>query len=276
MSANPFALTPRKLDLGRVLASLHEKSLNRILAAVRGGGIAVCMGGTGVGKTALLERVAREALRLKITPILIPCGGLVRDESDLTRAILTSLYLDATGSGIQLYYKLREATADGRMAVLLDDITSTPISPRNLGETVRMLADLPNFSVVLAGEPKGLNGILRLCPSLRSRTIALERLGPIDEKGTQEFLQRRADLVGLKISPSVAKILHKAGKGIPREILKLAMRAYDLSSAREIPFEQAVEVVIGKPKTRRRAARKEARKKRKRGRIPLKIGKSTR
>jgi type II secretory pathway predicted ATPase ExeA len=171
--------------------------------------------------------------------------------------------LDATGSGIQLYYRLKEATTDGRIVLLLDDVTSTPIPLRNLGETVRMLADLPNFSVVLAGEPGGLNGILRLCPSLRSRTIALERLGPISEREAQEFLQKRADLAGLKISPSAARTLHRAGKGIPREILKLAMRAYDLYSARGISFEQAVRLVAGKP-IRRKRTRKEARRKIKR------------
>jgi Holliday junction resolvasome RuvABC ATP-dependent DNA helicase subunit len=263
MNDNPFALTPRKLDLGRILAPLHEKSLNRILTAVKGGGIAICAGGTGIGKTSLLERVAREVLKFKITPILIPCGGLVREESDITRAILTSLYLNAEGSGIQLYYKLREMTADGRVVVLLDDVTSTPIHPRNLGETIRMIADLPNFSVVLAGDSKGISKLLRQCPSLKSRTMTFERLGPIGEKEAYEILKKRADLVGLEISALTVKNLHEAGRGIPREILKLAAGAYELSLSQKIPFDRAVRIITRKFTSRKKVIPSKKSKKKK-------------
>jgi Holliday junction resolvasome RuvABC ATP-dependent DNA helicase subunit len=240
---NPFALTPKKAELGRIFAPVHEESLKRILRAVEGGGLAACVGRTGIGKTTLLERAAREMVRVGITPILVPCGGLVKREEDVLRAILSGLYLQPRGNGIELYYQLRDLAGRERMAVLLDDFTSSPVSLKSLGETVRMLADLPNFSIVLSGTPDLLR---KLTPSLRSRLLVTERLGAPKLEEVSEMLKRRGALASLELSPTSIRILYRKGKGVPREVLKLAARAFERSKELGIPLDRAVRKTSGR------------------------------
>lgn len=265
MSVNPFVLNPTRAELGKILARMHEKILEEILRAVCTGGIAVLEGDPGTGKTTLLHVVSRRLTgerRVSVIPVYVPCGGLVRSEEDLLRAILDGLYIGSDGGRMELYRKLRDlqSISRERIAVLLDDVAATPISMQPLGECIRMISDLPNFSVVMAGEPKFIEKMLRSNRALQTRVICKRRLGRARFHEIVEMLQKRANLVGLRVSERAARLLYSAGGGIPREVLKAAMEAYDFSQDNRISFEKAVEKLCGRKIRRRKARRRQSRK----------------
>ncbi|MEM2600799.1 MAG: ATP-binding protein [Candidatus Hadarchaeales archaeon] len=258
ISENPFTLTPRRQELWSLLAPIHENVAKELLKGAGKGGVFVVTGEPGVGKTTLLERVGREMRGRNSLPVYVPCGALVEGKEDLLRAILSGLYLKAEGSGMELYGRLRELAGSGRVVLLLDDLTSSSAPPKVLGETVRMLSDLPGFSLILVGTPKEMGGILKSCRALASRILGIWELEGIGPEEAWEMLKRRGKKAGIEVDRKTALLLHRAGRGIPREILKLAMKAWDLSVERGISFGEGVRILLGKKRKFRKSPKRPA------------------
>ena len=234
VSADPFALAPATPDI-----YVQPPELAALKQAIRDGKTAVLTGPLGIGKTALCEEITRELKReslssdaaKQIVPVFLK-GAAYNKTDDFIRGILTELALDTNKERAELLSIILRWPDEHpeRLVIVVDDASESGANVGELGELLRVIADIPRMALVLNGEPNGMQKFLELNPPLRDRDQAEIKLIPMTQDELREMITKRAKMHGEDfISADAFDELYKLSKGVPRAALKAASKAFELA-----------------------------------------------
>lgn len=235
VSVDPFALAPATPDI-----YVQPPELAALKQAIKDGKTAVITGPLGIGKTALCEEITRELKReslssdaaKQIVPVFLK-GAAYNKTDDFIRGILTELALDTNKERAELLSIILRWPDEHpeRLVIVVDDASESGANVGELGELLRVIADIPRMALVLNGEPKGMQKFLDANPPLRDRVQAEIALMPMTGEELKEMIARRAKTHGAvdHVAADAYDELFKISKGVPRAALKAASRAFELA-----------------------------------------------
>lgn len=215
----------------------HKRTLQRLAFAVsQRQAFALVTGKTGTGKSLICKILAAYARPPRYLVISIPAHPGMR-QTALLREILWGLLSQPRGLTPRTVYALLERIrqimlqkhALAQHVVLLID--EAGFLRADCLHQLRSLSNLEvgnnrPLSIVLLAEELFLNRLRRPhYQALRSRIWVHERLLPLSETDTQEFLIYRLKAAGGDrdiFSAEACHLIHEGGKGICREVMKIA------------------------------------------------------
>lgn len=244
---------PFKLELPSIDAfapSQHEdlRKLKRLLSE---GKVGILTGALGMGKTTVCEflvsSIREDSLAAsdpfqQTIPILIH-GAVYKSVDEFLRAIILGLEMDTNKDSASLFEVLVKWKQEHqeRLAIIIDDIPETGANVQDVGEFLRVLADLPNISILLNGEFKKMQRFLGVVRALLDRVQLHITLHPMDRENLKELLRLRimnagcANYDGLLTSDGFEAI-YKMSQGSPRSALKLAGNALQYAAEKDLPI----------------------------------------
>ncbi len=239
MSKDPLLISPDS-DLFYLTDSL-QATLNKISYVVDNRqGLTVVYGDVGLGKTSLMQYIFdRYSAEESKVVVYIPTPRFSTDTAFL-RGICGELGLPRKRSMADQEQELRvylgEQMQAGRIVVLLVD--EAQIIPGRVLELIRLLLNLDTrygklIQIVLCGQLE-LRDRLR-DPSkkaLRSRIFITSTLDPLTLDEAEALIAYRLSKAG-RPNPFTREVLEEIwtnAKGVPREVVKRAAMAWDLSA----------------------------------------------
>jgi type II secretory pathway predicted ATPase ExeA len=229
-TANPAEYVPREAT---------ERALGALEGAVRGRRVAALTAGPGLGKSLLLQILARR-LSSGFTCLLLPYASLSLQE-------LSAWALGLLGEEVgddpqsQFLHFVRRSAAEGRvLALLIDDCGSMPV------ETARSLGVLARESLPLRTEPGRTGNRLRVVVAADDDGSAKEVLAalhpavaevhlraPMTRVETQRYLEARLEQAGVsgarraRFDDDSISWIHEVSGGVPRLVHHLACSVLD-------------------------------------------------
>lgn len=256
---NPFSYD---LPAPEAFVPFQRAELLRLKEVLMSGKVGVLTGGLGMGKTTVCEFLTvalREESMLSSDPSnqVIPVfvhGAAYRSAEELLRAIIHSLGLDASRDSATLFEFLRRWPVEHseRLAVIIDDVPESRADFLEIGEFLRVLADLPQISMLLNGEKKQMDRFLEKVPALRDRIEFWVALRPFSFQAIQDMLRYRiryaSKPVGSGVQHPADHLITPAGwvsifdlsGGRPREALKVAARSLYMAAMLDTPIDEWV------------------------------------
>jgi general secretion pathway protein A len=234
---DPF--TP-ELPTPEAFVPVQKEDLLRLKQLLLEGRVGILTGGLGMGKTTVCEfltatlreeSILTEDPEKQAIPVLIH-GAAYKSVDELLRAIILALELDANRDRASLFEILRRWGIEHRekLAVIIDDVPESTADFQEIGEFLRVLADLPNISILFNGEYKQMRKFLEKVPALRDRIHLHVMLKTFDAAAVRELLQFRLRFCGYTgsdglITPDGFESIYRISKGVPRLVLKVASRS---------------------------------------------------
>lgn len=239
LKQSPFSIAPDPRYL--FMSERHREALAHLLYGVGGGGgFVVLSGEIGAGKTTVcrcfLEQLPENC---RVAYIFNPKLTV----SDLLKTICSEFHIEVKHEGIgpatikdhldPLNAYLLASHARGERNVLIIDEAQN-LTPYVL-EQLRLLTNLETserklLQIILIGQPE-LRGILAKpeLEQLAQRVIARFHLGTLDKAETQQYIQHRMQVAGLRgplpFSRQAIARIHDLTRGVPRRINLLCDRA---------------------------------------------------
>jgi general secretion pathway protein A len=258
LKQSPFSIAPDPRYL--FMSQRHREALAHLLYGIQGGGGFVLLSGEiGAGKTTVcrcfLEQLPENC---RVAYIFNPKLTV----SDLLKTICSEFHIEVKHEGIgpatikdhldPLNQYLLASHARGERNVLIIDEAQN-LTPYVL-EQLRLLTNLETserklLQIILIGQPE-LRGILAKpeLEQLAQRVIARFHLGTLDKDETQQYIQHRMQVAGLRgplpFSKQAIARIHDLTRGVPRRINLLCDRA--LLGAYSSGTAQVVTAVVDK------------------------------
>ncbi len=246
---DPFSFD---LPAPEAFVPFQREELMRLKQVLTSGKVGVLTGGLGMGKTTVCEFLTvalREESLLSTDPAsqVIPVfihGAVYKSADEFLRAIIHSLGLDASKDSATLFEFLRRWPLEHRekLAIIIDDVPESRADYLEIGEFFRVLADLPQISMLLNGEKKQMERFLDKIPALRDRIEFWVSLRPFSFQAIQDLLKYRIKYASIPfsyggehpanqlITPDGWVAIYDWSDGRPREALKAAARALRLAA----------------------------------------------
>ncbi len=245
---DPFQLEMSSIDL---FVPVQEEDLRKLKWVLTGGKLGALVGGLGTGKTTLCEflvaslreesLLAPESSKL-IVPVFVH-GAAYRSMDDVLRAIMLGLEMDAGKDRASMFEVLRRWPWEHpeRLALVVDDIHESRVNPRDMGEFLRVLVDIPEITILINGEPKRMREFLEKVPALRDRIQVHVEIKPMSPESLRKMLDLRLKNAGCEngavlLTESGFKAIYRFSKGVPRRALKLASNALRYAARVDTPI----------------------------------------
>lgn len=216
------------------------------------GKLGVLTGALGMGKTTVCEFLVASLREENMTasdpstqvvPILIH-GATYKSAEELLRAIILSLEMDADKDRASLFELLRRWPQEHQehLAIIIDDVPESDADVLEVSEFLRVLADIPNISILLNGEFKQMKRFLAEVPALLDRVQLHVALEPMGRENLRELLELRLKHAGCLncdglLTPSGFEALFKLSRGGPRAALKAASNALHHAAEEDLPID---------------------------------------
>jgi len=246
---DPFSFD---LPTPEAFVPLQRDDLQRLKQVLISGKVGILTGDLGLGKTTVCEFLTaslREESLLSQDPAaqVIPVfvhGAAYKSAEELLRAIIHGLGLDVSKDPAGLFEFLRRWSIEHRekLAIIIDDVPESRADFLEVGEFLRVLADLPQISLLLNGEKKQMNRFLEKIPALRDRIQHWTILRPLSFQAVQDLLKLRLKYASTTVSPEVQppveglimpdaySEIYEISRGRPREVLKIAANSLRLAA----------------------------------------------
>ncbi len=252
LRGDPFELELPSVD---AFAPFQQDDLRKLKWLLSEGKVGILMGALGMGKTTACEFLVASLREESLTapdpskhvmPILIH-GAAYKSTDELLSAIILGLEMDANKDRASLFEILRRWPQEHqeRLAVIIDDIPESGADVLEVGEFLRVLADIPNISILLNGELKQMQRFLAEVPALLDRVQIHVELKPMNRKNLKELLELRLKNAGCTnsdglLTPSGFESLYKLSKGVPRLALKAASNTIHRAAEMDVPIDARV------------------------------------
>jgi general secretion pathway protein A len=246
---DPF--TP-ELPTPAAFVPIQKEDLLKLKWLLLEGKVGILTGGLGMGKTTVCEFLTaalREESILTTDPEkqAIPVflhGAVYKSVDEFLRALILALELDANRDPAALFEMLRRWGIEHRekLAVIIDDVPESTADFQQIGEFLRVLADLPHISILFNGEYRKMKRFLEKVPALRDRIQLHVKLKELNLVETRELLQFRLRHAGYPqtnelITPRGFESVHKISRGVPRLVLKVASRSLRFAAMHDVPID---------------------------------------
>ena len=248
---------PFKLELPSIeaFAPFQHEDLRKLKWLLSEGKIGVLTGALGVGKTTVCEFLVASLKEENLTApdpskqiiSLFIHGAAYKSADELLRAIILGLEMDASKDRASLFEFLCRWPQEHqeRLAIIIDDLPESGADALDVGEFLRVLADIPNISILLNGEFKQMQRFLAQVPALADRIQMHIELRPMNRKNLKELLELRLRNAGCTyynnlLTQNGFKSLYKLSKGIPRLTLKAASNAIHRAAEMDAPIDARV------------------------------------
>ncbi len=249
VSGDPF-----RAELGAIeaFAPAQRLDLLKLKWVLTDGKVGVLTGGLGMGKTTVCEFLVatlREESMIsqdpskQVIPVFIH-GATYKSTDELLRAMILSLEMDANKSRALLFSTLKRWHQEHRerLAIVIDDVSEIGAEVREIGEFLRVLADIPGISLLLNGEPSQMERFLDAMPPLKDRVQVRVELKPMNPHQLEELILLRLKTAGCTewdklIAPGTFEALYKVSRGIPRRALKAASNALRYAAWKNVPID---------------------------------------
>lgn len=182
----------------------------------------------------------------QIIPILIH-GAAYKSADEFLRAIILGLEMDVNKDSASLFEVLTRWKQEHqeRLAIIIDDVPESGANVQEVGEFLRVLADLPNISILLNGEFKKMQRFLGEVQAILDRVQLHVTLRPMDRENLRELLGLRMKNAGCTshdglLTPDGFEALYKMSKGSPRSALKIAGNALRYAAEKDLPINARV------------------------------------
>ncbi|HID60398.1 MAG TPA: hypothetical protein EYP46_00885 [Hadesarchaea archaeon] len=248
LRGDPFRFEMRSVEM---FVPVQEEDLRRLKWVLSRGKLGVLTGGLGTGKTTLCEFLvaslkeesltAPESTKL-VVPVFIH-GAAYRSMDDVLRAIMLGLETDAGKDRASMFEVLRRWPWEHpeRLALVVDDIHESRVNPKDIGEFLRVLVDIPEITVLINGEPKRMQDFLDKVPALRDRVQIRVEIKPMSRESLRKLLDLRLKNAGCEngvlLTEKGFEAIYRSSKGVPRRALKLANNALRYAAAVDTPID---------------------------------------
>lgn len=246
---DPFKLEMQSIEM---FVPVQEEDLRRLKWVLSGGKLGVLTGGLGAGKTTLCEFLvaslreesltAPESAKL-VVPVFIH-GAAYKSMDEVLRAMMLALEMDLGKDRASMFEVLRRWPWEHseRLAVVVDDIHESRVYPKDIGEFLRVLVDIPEITVLINGEPKRMEIFLNKVPALRDRVQVRVEIKPMSKKILRELLDLRLKNAGcddgsVLLAEKGFDAIYRASKGVPRRALKAASNALRYAARVDTPID---------------------------------------
>jgi len=246
---DPFNL---ELPTPQAFVPIQREDLLKILQHTREGKLGILTGDLGMGKTTICEFLVaalREESLLttdpssQVIPVLVR-GAAYKSVDEFLRAIILGLGLDASVDSAGLFEILRKWSQEHpeKLAVIADDIPESGANLAEIGEFLRVLADLSGISVLLNGSIKQMKEFLTKVPALMDRVQLHVELHPLGLAQIKELLDLRLKHSGCTnpeglLTPDVLDAIYRLSKGVPRSALKAASSAIAYAARNDLVLD---------------------------------------
>lgn len=244
LESKPFE--PNKDARSYYPSETHQGAMLKLRYAIENRrGASVLVGPSGTGKTMLVQM-----LRRQMPEHFAPFVHLVFPQMN-SRELLSYLADElgappAAGTGInhtvrRIDHFLRENAKEGRHAVVVIDEAQV-LFDSDAMETVRLLQNFeeqsqPRLTILLVGQSSLLPALARMA-SLDDRIGVKTLLRPFTLEETISYVAHRLTAAGATrtiFDDSALEALHQHGRGLPRQINRLADLALLIGYAEEVP-----------------------------------------
>lgn len=259
LSRDPFSFD---LPAPEAFVPSQREELLRLKQILIDGKVGVLTGDLGMGKTTVCEfltvSLREESLftpypEKQVIPIFIH-GAAYKSSEELLRATIHGLGLDAEKESATLFEFLRRWPLEHRekLAIIVDDVPESRADYMEIGEFFRVLADLPQISLLLNGEQGQMERFLEKIPALKDRIEYWVDLKPFSFEDLRDMLKYRIKYASVPlppltqhpaerlITPDGYSAIYEMSGGKPREAIKQASRALRLAAQLDIPVDGAV------------------------------------
>jgi len=249
LQKDPFGFELPSIDAFTPSQQEEMRKLKRVLSE---GKVCVLTGGLGMGKTTTCEFIVsalrEESLSVnepskQMIPVLVH-GAAYKSVGELLRAILLELEMPVDRDHASLFDILRRWPQDHqeRLVIIIDDVPETGSNLIEIGDFLRVIADIPNISLLLNGEFGKMQRFLSKAPSLQDRVQMYVQLRPMSQESLKEMLKLRLKATGCQnydglITPDAFEAIFEISKGVPRLALKAASNAIHLAAAMDVPID---------------------------------------
>ncbi len=250
-SEDPFNLTPDPKFL--YLAVGHYETLSSMISGItERKGITMISGEVGTGKTTLIYALL-DKLSEKIKTAFVFYTKISFE--DLLRSILTDLNMPVSGKNLTTllvmfreYVKERIIT-DETVAIVIDEAQHLEIDV--MGDLFRLCSEESSIAhvvqILLVGQPEleAKFDSQEMRP-FKKRVVVRNRLRPLNEKESEEYIDHRLKVVGSSgskvFAPEAIDRISKFCNGIPRVINILCDRA--LLTGYAVPSRKIDEAIV--------------------------------
>ncbi len=251
LRGDPFKLELPSADM---FVPVQEDDLRKLKWVLSGGKLGVLTGELGMGKTTLCEflvaSLREESLTAPEPPkLVVPVfihGAAYKSMDEVLRAMMLALEMDPGKDRASMFEVLRRWPREHseRLAVVVDDIHEGRVHPKDIGEFLRVLVDIPNITVLINGEPKRMELFLEKVPALRDRVQVCMEIRPMSRGALRKLLDLRLKNAGcddgsVLLTEKGFDIICRASKGIPRRALKAASNALRRAALANTPIDEA-------------------------------------
>jgi len=214
---NPFTLNvmPNTYAGHQTEIAIIEEKLNTLSGHI------LVVGGLGTGKTTLLQLLEMHLKSKFETIYLVRPPSRPEEVIDLIAATISKKTKDTRKYSVYEFRSLCKKYKKN-ILILLDEAHELN---DKIEQFIRILGDLHNVFLVLAGLPQTRECLKRDLPALFDRIVESILLGALSREETKELIQKRIlNVSGKGLGPfTVAAVdkIYDIGFGIPRGILKI-------------------------------------------------------
>lgn len=241
-----------ELSSAEAFAPFQEADLRKLKCALSDGKVGVLTGKLGAGKTTvcefLISSLKEESMITKdpskqVVAIFIH-GATYKSTDEFLRAIILGLEMNANKDRASLFEILHRWPREHRerLAIIIDDISESSADMREIGEFLRVLADIPGIALLLNGTPNQMEQFLDAVPALKDRVQVKVELRPMGRDQIEELIRLRLRGAGCTnwdglITSNGLEELHKITGGVPRRALKAAGNALYYAAKKNKPID---------------------------------------
>jgi type II secretory pathway predicted ATPase ExeA len=241
-----------ELTSAEAFAPFQETDLRKLKCVLSDGKVGVLTGGLGAGKTTvcefLISSLKEESLITKdsskqVVAIFVH-GATYKSTDEFLRAIILGLEMNADKDRASLFEILHRWPQEHRerLAIIIDDVSESGADMREIGEFLRVLADIPGIALLLNGTPNQMEQFLDTVPALKDRVQVKVELMPMNRGQVEELIRLRLRGAGCTnwdglVTPKGLEELYKTTGGVPRGVLKAASNALYYAAEKNTPID---------------------------------------
>jgi len=256
-----------ELSSAEAFAPFQEADLRKLKCALSDGKVCVLTGGLGTGKTTvcefLISSLREESLTSpdpskQVIGVFIR-GATCKSADELLRSIILGLEMNPDKDRASLFDILHRWPQEHRerLAIVIDDVSESGADMREMGEFLRVLADIPGISLLLNGTPEQMGRFLNAVPPLKDRVQVTVELKPMGREQIEELIRLRLRSSGCDgwneiVTADGLKEIYKISRGIPRRALKAASNALYLAARQDKPIDARIARRANRPPLLRR------------------------